>query len=498
MLICFYFVLFFIAKSLSFCCEECCGDCCCDWWNNLWEDCYKESNKEEEEKEEEKKDDFWNDYRKKQERMNLQNIEEIGKQKKELKNKIRKYLRHIEKQVGNINNNFRRENPAKEEIYNQISKINELIENFQKDEYFNTYLIEKIRKDWEELQDLCSKADIITFDDFYKKNEEWGKFLEENDIHETYKEEKYITPENFSLENTLEKLRNNFGTYLLEIFKTRLFPVDANGEKYKKDFMNFYSDYQIDVFKNTLIIEDSLLNFYRQILQKVTLDDDDDRNRNMAFNIYKKALLTQNYLYLGYALLTDGDEVNIIEKIHRQIKCAIFKDEDRLKKKIIPPLINSFKHNIVEIIKDSFQEQLNVNKNFQKNNSENIKNTASRKYNEAIENLKGEEIKLTFHNSYGISMETTSFFKDCKLSVLFDYVLSKGREFYASDDEENIVNEELGCVNYEDEKGKLELKTAQGKWADSLNEKINQNENITIGEFYEKLSPNVFMFFKKK
>ena len=70
--------------------------------------------------------------------------------------------------------------------------------------------------------------------------------------------------------------------------------------------------------------------------------------------------------------------------------------------------------------------------------------------------------------------------------------------FDNSDDEENIVNEELGCVNYEDEKGKLELKTAQGNWGDSLNKKINQNENITIGEFYEKQFPNVFMFFKKE
>ena len=95
-------------------------------------------------------------------------------------------------------------------------------------------------------------------------------------------------------------------------------------------------------------------------------------------------------------------------------------------------------------------------------------------------------------------MKIKSFFKDCKLSVLFDYVLSKGRKFYASNEERKIVEDKLGYVSYEDEKGKLELKTAQGNWGDSLNKKINQNENITIGEFYEKQFPNVFMFFKKE
>lgn len=497
MRICFYFVLFFTAKCLNFCCKECCEDCCCDWWNNLWEDCDEKSNKEEE--------DFLDDYKKKAKQKDLRyreemrkQKEEIGEQKKELKNKIRRYLNHIKNNVANINNKFGEDNSTKEELFNQISKINELIENFKEDEYFERNSIENIQKDLEDLQDLCRKAGIISLDVFYEKNEKWKKFLEDNSIQERYEEEKNITEDIFSLNNTLEKLKNNFGTYLLEIFKTRLYPVNENEDEYKNEFMNFYSDYPIDVFKNTLIIEDSLLNFYRQILQKVKPNRLNDTNEELAFEIYKEGLLQEQHLYLGYALLTDGDEVNIIEKIHGQIKCAIFKDEDRLKKKIIPPLINSFKHNIVEIIKDSLQEQLNFNKNLQKNNSENIKNTASRKYKEAIKNLNGEKIELTFYNSYATKMETNTFFKGCKLSVLFDYVLSKGREFYASDDEENIVNEELGCVNYEDEKGKLELKTAQSMWADSLNEKINQKENITIGEFYEKQSPNVFMFFKKE
>ena len=127
MRICFYFVLFFIAKCLNFCCEECCGDCCCDWWNNLWEDCYKKSNKEE---------DCLNDYRKGQERMYLQNIEEIRKQKEELKNKIRQYLSHIKNDVENIKRNIGEKNSIKEENLKQFSKINELIENFQNDNYF--------------------------------------------------------------------------------------------------------------------------------------------------------------------------------------------------------------------------------------------------------------------------------------------------------------------------------------------------------------------------
>ena len=493
MRICFYFVLFFTAKSLNFYCKECCGDCCCDWWNNFCKDCYKKSNKEEE------KDDYLNDYREVQRRKYLQNIEKKGKQKEELKNKIRKYLSNIKNEVGKINYNFGNENSLKAEISDQIFRINELIENFQEDEYFNTNSIEKIQKDLKELQDFCSKAKIITFDDFYKKNEEWENFLENNRIQEEYEEEKNITQENFSLDNTLEKLKNNFGTYLLEIFKTRLFPMNKNEDKYKykNEFMNFYTEYNIGSLKD-IWDREYLQDFYEKIFQKVKSNKLEDPNEKQTFEIYKEGLLQEQHLYLGYALLTDGDEAKIIEKIHGQIECAIFQDADRLKNNIIPPLINSFKHNIVEIIKDSFQEQLNVNKNFQKNNSEKIKKLALNKYNEAIENLKGKIIKLKFYNSYNKEMETHTFFKNCKLYVLFDYVLSKGREFYASDDEGKFVDEELGYVNYEDEKGKLELKIAQGKWADSLNKEINQNENITIGEFYEKQSPKVFMFFKKE
>lgn len=495
MRICFYFVLFFTAKCLNFYCQECCEDCCCDWWNNLWEDCYKERNKEEEE-------DFLDDYKKKAQQNDLRYREEIKKQKKaikeqkeKLKNKIRRYLNHIKNNVENINNKFGQENSTKEELFNQISKINELMENFKQDEYFNTNSIEKIQGDLGDLQDLCRKAGIISLDVFYKENEKWKKFLEKNGIHEKYEEEKNITEDIFSLNNTLEKLKNNFGTYLLEIFKTRLFPTDKNEDKYKNEFMKFYSDYPIDVFKNTLIIEDSLLNFYRQILQKVKPNKLNDTNEKQAFEIYKEKLLQEQHRYLGYALLTDGNDAKIIEKIYEQIECKIFSDAKRLKEKIIPPLIGSFKDNIVEIIKDFFQEQLNVNKNFQKNKSEEIKKIASRKYNEAIKDLYGEKIELTFHNSYDIPMETTSFLKDCKLSVLFDYILSKGRKFYASDEEKNIVDEELGYINYNNEKDRLDLKT-RTNFGYSLNEAIKNNENITIGEFYEKNIHQVVIFFK--
>ena len=496
MRICFYFVLFITAKSLNFCCEECCGDCCCDWWYNLWEDCYKKSNKEEEEKEEEeeKKDDHLDDYKEKAKQKYLQNREKIGEQKEELKNKIRQYLSHIEKQVGNINNNFGIDNSVKKELLNQITRINELIGNFQKDEYFNRNSIEIIRKDWEDLQGFCSKAGIIKFDDFYKRNEEWKKFLEDNSIQERYEEAKNITEDIFSLDNTLEKLKNNFGTYLLEIFKTRLFPEDENKDKYKykNEFMNFYTEYNIGSLKD-IWDGDYLQDFYKKIFQKVKYNKLEDTYEKQAFEIYKKELLQEQHRYLGYALLTDGNEDKIIEKIYEQIECNIFGDERRLKDNIIPPLIGSFKNNIVEIIKDSFQEQLNVNKNLQKNNSENIKNTASRKYNEAIKNLNGEKIELTFYNSYGISMETTSFLKDCKLSVLFDYVLSKGRDFYAKDDNDN-VDKKTPYLTYEKEKKRIELKTA-ANWGDSLKEAIDINKDITIGKFYEKQPHNVYMFF---
>ena len=135
---------------------------------------------------------------------------------------------------------------------------------------------------------------------------------------------------------------------------------------------------------------------------------------------------------------------------------------------------------------------MNFNKNLQKNNSENIKEIALGEYNKAIENLNGEKIELTFFGYYNEKIGTNSFFKGCKLSVLFDYVLSKGREFYYRDGEE----EDLGFVNYEDEKGKLELKTALTWGGESLNNAINKKQDITIGEFYENQIHNVLMLFK--
>ena len=476
MLIYFYFVLFFIAKCLNFCCEECCGDCCCDWWYNLWEDCYKKSNKEE---------DCLNDYRKGQERMYLQNIEEIRKQKEELKNKIRQYLSHIKNDVENIKRNIGEKNSIKEENLKQFSKINELIENFQNDNYFVRNSIEQIQKDWEDLQGLCSNAGIIKFDDFYKKNEEWKKFLEYNGIQEQYEEEKIINQENFSLENTLVKLRNNFGTYLLEIFKTRLFPTNENGDKYKNEIMAFYEKYNIATWISFLT-EESFNTFYENICKMTS----GGLNKDIDVNCRNLLLINKS---LGFALLSDGDENQILNVFYNNIDFV-----DNMQQKLIANFIDHFKRNIVTAIKESINQNLEIENDLKKNNSENIKKIAFNNYNEAIKNLNVEKIKLTFYNSYNKKMKIKSFFKDCKLSVLFDYVLSKGRKFYASNEERKIVEDKLGYVSYEDEKGKLELKTAQGNWGDSLNKKINQNENITIGEFYEKQFPNVFMFFKKE
>ena len=479
MRICFYFVLFFTAKCLNFCCEECCGDCCCDWWNNLWEDCYKESNKEEE--------DFLDDYRKKRERMNLQNLEEIRKQKEEiekqkeeLKNKIREYLSNIENQVENIKRNLGEDKSTKEGLFNQISKINELIENFKDDNYFVRNSIEKIRKDLKELQDLCSKAGIINFDDFYKKNEEWERFLEENGIHKQYEEEKIITPEKFSLDNTLEKLKNNFGTYLLEIFKTRLFPTDKNEDKYKNEFMAFYEKYNIATWISFLT-EESFNTFYENICKMTSYELDPDINEQC-----RKLLLDDKYL--GFALLSNGDENQILDVFCDKINSLLYNKKD-----IIGTFICCFKRNIVEVIKKSINQNLEIENDLKKNNSENIKNTASRKYNEAIENLKGEKIKLTFFNHYQNEIASDFFPKEAKLSVLFDYVLSKGRDFYAKDDNDN-VDKKTPYLTYEKEKKRIELKTA-ANWGDSLKEAIDINKDITIGKFYEKQPHNVYMFF---
>ena len=136
---------------------------------------------------------------------------------------------------------------------------------------------------------------------------------------------------------------------------------------------------------------------------------------------------------------------------------------------------------------------MNFNKNLQKNNSENIKEIALGEYNKAIENLNGEKIELTFFGDYNEKIGTNSFFKGCKLSVLFDYVLSKGRDFYAKDDNDN-VDKKTPYLTYEKEKKRIELKTA-ANWGDSLKEAIDINKDITIGKFYEKQPHNVYMFF---
>lgn len=495
MRICFYFVLFFIAKCLNFCCEECCGDCCCDWWNNLWEDCYKESNEEEEKK---KKDDYLNnhdylnDHVEKTKQKILQDREEnekqkeeFEKQKEELKNKIRRYLSNIDNQVENIKRNLGEDKSTKEGLFNQISKINELIENFKDDNYFVRNSIEKIRKDLKELQDLCSKAGIINFDDFYKKNEEWERFLEENGIHKQYVEEQNITEDNFSLENTLEKLRNNFGTYLLEIFKTRLFPTDKNEDKYKNEFMAFYEKYNIATWISFLT-EESFNTFYENICKMTSYELDPDINEQC-----RKLLLDDKYL--GFALLSNGDENQILDVFCDKIVSYLYNKKD-----IIGTFICCFKRNIVEVIKKSINQNLEIENDLKKNNSENIKNTALGEYNEAIENLdveKVEKIKLTFFNRYQNEIASDFFPKKAKLSVLFDYVLSKGRDFYAKGDDEKIDDSGLGYVSYEDEKGKLELKTALIFGGESLNNAINKKQDITIGEFYEKQIPNVCMLF---
>ena len=483
MRICFLFCFIFTAKCLNFCCQECCGDCCCDWWKNLWEDCYKKRNKEEEKK----KDDFWNDYREEQKEKELRHREEIEKQKEEiekqkeeLKNKIREYLSNIENQVENIKRNLGEDKSTKEGLFNQISKINELIENFKDDNYFVRNSIEKIRKDLKELQDLCSKAGIINFDDFYKKNEEWERFLEENGIHKQYEEEKIITPEKFSLDNTLEKLKNNFGTYLLEIFKTRLFPTDKNEDKYKNEFMAFYEKYNIATWISFLT-EESFNTFYENICKMTSYELDLDINEQC-----RKLLLDDKYL--GFALLSNGDENQILDVFCDKIVSYLYNKKD-----IIGTFICCFKRNIVEVIKKSINQNLEIENDLKKNNSENIKNTASRKYNEAIENLKGEKIKLTFFNHYQNEIASDFFPKEAKLSVLFDYVLSKGRDFYAKDDNDN-VDKKTPYLTYEKEKKRIELKTA-ANWGDSLKEAIDINKDITIGKFYEKQPHNVYMFF---
>lgn len=139
-------------------------------------------------------------------------------------------------------------------------------------------------------------------------------------------------------------------------------------------------------------------------------------------------MLKDENTFLIYALLTNGKEQNISNKILKEIECKILSDEER-KEDVIENLIDTFKRKIIKTIKETANNR-KIEKGINLNTKKGIKQQAQENYNAAIANHNEGKITLSFYDAYNTEKAKLEIAKDVKLSALFDYVLSKGREFY--------------------------------------------------------------------
>lgn len=139
-------------------------------------------------------------------------------------------------------------------------------------------------------------------------------------------------------------------------------------------------------------------------------------------------MLKDENTFLIYALLTNGKEQNISNKILKEIECKILSDEER-KEDVIENLIDTFKRKIIKTIKETANNR-KIEKGINLNTKKGIKQQAQENYNAAIAGHNEEKITLHFYDKYKTEKAKLEIAKDVKLSALFDYVLSKGREFY--------------------------------------------------------------------
>lgn len=335
----------------------------------------------------------------------------------------------------------------------------------------------------------------------YKKEGNKNKKEDDDDEEEIYKEEKNITQDNFTLEKTLEKLKNNWKTYLLEIFRTRLYLLNAK-EKYENAFQDFCENYSPKTFFESLT-GDMFIEFYKKVLDNCKLIYEGGNYDSRALQEYKNGLLKKENTFLIYALLTDGDEKNIYNKIFNNIECTMYSDKG-FKENIIGYLIDAFKRQIIETIKEKRKEEIKrcLNK------KDEIKKQAQKNYNVAIAGHNEGKITLSFYDQYNLNdvKGELKIAKNVKLSALFNYVLSQGRTLYYFNPDYNkkVEEEEIGddeiknytYVSYDDEKARLVLKDSCSRLvAKILNNAINDNNNITIGGFYNGDKGNVYIFF---
>ena len=139
-------------------------------------------------------------------------------------------------------------------------------------------------------------------------------------------------------------------------------------------------------------------------------------------------MLKDENTFLIYALLTNRKEQNISNKILKEIECKILSDEER-KEDVIENLIDTFKRKIIKTIKETANNR-KIEKGINLNTKKGIKQQAQENYNTAIANHNEGKITLSFYDAYNTEKAKLEIAQDVKLSALFDYVLSKGREFY--------------------------------------------------------------------
>ena len=225
---------------------------------------------------------------------------------------------------------------------------------------------------------------------------------------------------------------------------------------------------------------------------------------NDALQEYKKGLLKDENTFLIYALLTDGDENNICNEIFKKIRCETYNDEER-KKDVIENLIDTFKRKIIKTIKGEVIKNRKIEEGIYLGIKENIKQQAQKNYNAAIAGHNEGKITLSFYDKYKTEKAKLEIAKNVKLSALFDYVLS--RKFYYFNDEcdkeksddviENNIKKDNIYIGYDDEKERLVLKDNYRFYVGGkkLNDAIQENGNITIGDFYKSNEGTVYMFF---
>ena len=374
-----------------------------------------------------------------------------------------------------------------------------------------------------EVCDCCPNCFKEYWNKYFNKNKPGTEIIKEKGDEkennnegkkENYKDEKKITPENFTPIKTLGKLQTNWETYLLEIFKTRLFPPNSNDDDiYEKKFQDFCKKYYPKTFFEFLT-EETFIDFSKKVLDNCKFENEIgvDNSLNIhdvsAFNEYKKGLSQDENKFLIYALLTDGDEGNIFNIILNRIRCTIYNDEG-IKIGIIRNLIDTFKKQIIETIKGEVIENRKIEEGIYLGIKERIKQQAQENYNAAIAGHNEEKITLHFYDKYNVGKVKgdLEIAKNVKLSALFDYVLSNGRTFYYFNAEENqeekddVIEDDIKkdniYVSYDDEKERLVLKDNYRFYVGGkkLNDAIQENGNITIGDFYKSNEGTVYMFF---